>query len=62
MKNFKNENEKIGFLYSEEHEMYKQMDKLLLILISLLNFNKMFGIRYNLLEIPNNRFHLFFSR
>ena len=62
MKIFENENEKIGFLYSEEHEKYKQMNKLLLILFSLLNFNKVFGISYNLLEIPNNRFHLLFCR
>ena len=48
VKNFENENEKFGFLYSEEHENYQQMNKLLLILFSVLNFSKVFGIRYNL--------------
>ena len=37
LKIFENENEKIRFLYSEEHENSQQMNKLLLILFSLLN-------------------------
>ena len=58
---------KIWLLYSEEQEHYKKMNKILLILFSLLNFIKVFGIRYNLLffcrktlEIANNRFQPFF--
>ena len=62
VKIFENENEKIGFLYLEEREKYKQKNKMLFILFSLLNFNKAFGICCDLLETPNNRSHLFFSR
>ena len=69
VKIFENENEKIGFLYSDKHQGYEQMNKLFLILFSLFNFNKVLGICYNLffffvvgeLEIPSNLFHLSFG-
>ena len=48
VKIFENENEKIGFLYSDKHQGYEQMNKLFLILFSLFNFNKVLGICYNL--------------
>ena len=43
VKIFENENEKIEFLYSEEYEYYQQLNKLLLIVFSLLTFNQVFG-------------------